>query len=89
MSSRARAAGDGYNQGMGTPRILGLALAIACVAALCLLSTVTASVVAGVTLIAVGLDGLRSRPRPSSDRRSLLIDLTTRDYLETVTGHDR
>ena len=89
MSSRARCGGDGYNQSMGTPRILGLALAIACVAALCLLSTVTASVVAGITLIAVGIDGLRSRPRPATDRRSLLIDLTTRDYLETVTGHDR
>lgn len=81
VSTRAKREPGGYNEDMGIARILGLALAIACVAALCLLSTTTATIVAAATLVAVGIDGFRERPR-AEVRQRVLIDLSTRDYIE-------
>lgn len=78
----------GYTWVMRTAHVLGVALAIACVAALCLLSVTTATIVGAVTLVAVGIDGLCAQPRPAR-ATAPLIDLSTRDYLEIATGHDR
>ncbi len=70
---------------MGIARILGIAIAIACVAALCLLSITTATIVGVATLIAVGVDGMMHQPRRRDAHASaVLIDLSTRDYVEGI-----
>ncbi len=75
----------GYTRYMGIARILGIAVALTCVAALCLLSTTTATIVGVATLIAVGIDGLMRQPRRRDAHASaVLIDLTTRDYVEGI-----
>ena len=82
---RAAGPGGGYIRDMGLARILGLAVAIACVATLCLLSITTATIVGVGTLIAVGIDGLLRQPRRrDAHERAVLIDLSTRDYVEGV-----
>lgn len=66
---------------MDTPvRILGVALVVAAVVALCLLSMTGAMVIGGLTMVAVGLDGLRSRDRRTTpiDQSFLSVDLSRR-----------
>lgn len=70
---------------MGIARILGITVAVACVAALCLLSTTTATIVGVGTLIAVGIDGLLGQPRRrDAHANAVLIDLSTRDYVNGI-----
>lgn len=82
VSTRAGGEAGGYNEVMSKAHIIGLAIAIAGVAALCLLSTTTATFVAIATLIAVGIDGFRERPRTEIRQRAVMIDLSTRDYID-------
>jgi hypothetical protein len=82
---RALGSRGGYNRCMGIARILGIAVAIACLATLCLLSVTTATIVGVGTLIAVGIDGLWSQPRRrEATEGAVLIDLSTRDYVEGI-----
>ena len=78
---RAVGAGGRYNQFMITPiRILGLALVIGLIAALCLLSAATATVVGGVTVAAVAIDALRHQPpQAPTTERTITVDLSSRD----------
>lgn len=85
MRWRAAGARCRYIRCMGIPRILGIAVALAAVATLCLLSTTTATIVGVTTLIAVGIDGLLRQPRRRDAHESaVLIDLSTRDYVEGI-----
>jgi hypothetical protein len=66
---------------MDTPvRILGVALVVAAIVALCLMSMTGAMVIGGVTMVAVGLDGLRMRGTRTTpmDQRLLSVDLSRR-----------
>jgi hypothetical protein len=84
---RRRATGSWgyYLRCMGLARILGIAVALAAVATLCLLSTTTATIVGVSTLIAVGIDGLLRQPRRrDAHEHAVLIDLSTRDYVEGI-----
>lgn len=84
MSRRARRPGRIHNKDMGIARILGIAVAVAAIATLCLLSTTTATIVAATTVIAVALDGFRQRDRSAARETAVMIDLSTRDYVEGI-----
>jgi hypothetical protein len=68
-----------YNRTMVTPiRLLGFALVIGLIAALCLLSAAGATVVAIATVVAVAVDTLRHRTPRSATQDRLRIDLSNR-----------
>lgn len=84
VRTRARLRTGRYIKRMSTARIIGVALLIAGIAALCLLSTTTATIVAVVTVLAVAIDSSGSRQRRDAHHGAVMIDLSTRDYVEGI-----